>query len=279
MDGVGVRPKHPDRSARARIGASLLCLLAGCAQPAPTPPPTPALVRVLATDLTEPLALDLALAYAADNPAVVVAPTLAEAGTLAGALSAGQADLALTVTPAPTQIGQAAALFGTPLGYVPLTVVVNPANPLATLPQAQAQALFEGRVLEWSALGAAGLGQVRVVARAPESDAGRAWAGQLWGPAAGTVTPNAVLAPTWVAMRTLVGDDPNAIGYVIGPRLDETLKPLALTGADGAAVTLQVLVVAVAAGEPSGAARGWLAWAQGAAGQAVVAQRHTALAP
>ena len=118
-----------------------MLLLAACATPTATPPPTPALVRVLATDLTEPLALDLALAYAADNPAVVVAPTLAAADTLAASLQAGQADLALTVTPDP-------ALFGTPLGYVPLTVVVNPANPLDRLPLATAQALFSGQVTD-----------------------------------------------------------------------------------------------------------------------------------
>ncbi len=267
-----VRPKHPDHSVQAWLGVSLLLsVLVGCAQPAPTPPPTPALVRVLATDLTEPLAFDLALAYAANNPAVVVAPALAEAGTLAGALGVGQADLALTVTPD-------AALFGTPLGYVPLTLVVNPANPLATLTLAQAQALFEGRVLDWSVVGETA-GQVRVVARAPESDAGRMFAGQFWGTTAGTITANAALAPTWEAMRTLVGEDPYAIGYVIGPVLDNTLKPLTLTSADGKEVVMQGLVVAVAASEPSGAARGWLAWAQSAAGQAVVAQRHTALTP
>jgi len=80
-------------------------------------------------------------------------------------------------------------------------------------------------------------------------------------------------------MRTLVEQDPYALGYVIGPVSDETLKPLTLTDADGGVVTLQLLVVAVMQGEPSGAARGWLAWAQGAAGQAVVARRHTALTP
>ena len=248
-----------------------MLLLAACATPTATPPPTPALVRVLATDLTEPLALDLALVYAADNPAVVVAPTLAAADTLAASLQAGQADLALTVTPDP-------ALFGTPLGYVPLTVVVNPANPLDRLPLATAQALFAGQVTDW-ALAGGDSGPVAVMARAPDSEAGRAFAGQLWGGGEGTVTPNARLAPTWDAMRALVAADPQAIGYVIGPALDETLKPLALIGADGQAVTLQLLVVAVAAGEPEGPARGWLAWAQSADGQAVVAQRHSPLAP
>jgi phosphate transport system substrate-binding protein len=251
--------------------ALLAALLAGCAPPAPTPPPTPALVRVLATELTEPLANDLALAYAANNPAVVVAPSWAPAADLAAALQSGQADLALTVTPDP-------ALFGTPLGEVSLVVVVNPANPLNTLTLAQARALFAGQLTEWEQVGA-GAGQVNVVARAPDGEAGQAWAEQVWGDAPGAVTPNAALAPSWDAMQTLVAEDPDALGYMLGPLVDDTLKPLALTGANGAAVTLQLLVVAMAAGEPSGAARGWLAWAQGPAGQAVVAQRHTPLEP
>ncbi len=228
-------------------------------------------MRVLATDLTEPLALDLALAYAAEQPAVVVAPTWAEADGLAASLTAGQADLALTVTPD-------AALYGTPLGYVPISVVVNLANPLDELSLEQVQGLFTGRVADWSQVG--WQGQVVVAARAPESDAGRAFAGQVWGDAAeAIVSPNARLAPSWAAMQTLVGDDPYAVGYVIGPALTDDLKPLRLTDADGAVVSLQLLVVAMAAGEPSGAARGWLAWAQGEAGQGVVAERHGALKP
>ena len=46
-----------------------------CATATVPPPPTPALLRVAVTDLTEPLLLDLAAAYAEANPAVALAPT------------------------------------------------------------------------------------------------------------------------------------------------------------------------------------------------------------
>src|SRR5688572_21397934 len=58
--------------------SSFVIFLAACASP-PTvpPPPTPAAVRVLSTDLTAPLVLDLADAYSAVNPNVAVVPLLA----------------------------------------------------------------------------------------------------------------------------------------------------------------------------------------------------------
>jgi hypothetical protein len=93
------------------------------------------------------------------------------------------------------------------------------------------------------------------------------------------VTANARLAPTWAAMRTLVAENPNALGYLIGPEVDESVKPLALAGDGPAPPDLRQLVVAAAAGEPGGAARAFVAWAQSRAGQAVVAERHDRLEP
>jgi phosphate transport system substrate-binding protein len=246
-------------------------LAAACAQAPPTAPPTPALVRLLVTDLTEPLGWDLALAYGDANPAVVVAPQLAPAGSVAADLAAGQAELALTVDPD-------AALFATPVGYLPWAVVVHPGNPLETLDPDQARALFAGALTEWSQVG--GAGQVLVAARSADSAAGQAFLARLWGGAAGAqVTANARLAPTWAAMRTLVAENPNALGYLIGPEVDESVKPLALAGDGPAPPDLRELVVAAAAGEPGGTARAFVAWAQSRAGQAVVAERHDRLEP
>jgi phosphate transport system substrate-binding protein len=245
-------------------------LAAACAQAAPTAPPTPALVRLLVTDLTEPLGWDLALAYGDANPAVVVAPQLVPAGGVAAALAAGQAELALTFDPD-------AALFATPVGYLPWTLVAHPGNPLEALEPEQARGLFGGALTEWSQVGG-GAGQVLVAARAADSAAGQAFAARLWGGAAGAgVTANARLAPTWQAMRALVAENPNALGYLIGPEVDESVKPLRLAGAGQPQPDLRQLLVAAAAGEPAGAARDFLAWAQSRAGQAVVAERHDRL--
>jgi hypothetical protein len=94
-----------------------------------------------------------------------------------------------------------------------------------------------------------------------------------------TVTVNALVAPTWEAMREIVAENPNALGYVIAPKLDATLKPLTLTGADGAPVTLRILAAAEAVQSPTGAARDFLAWAQSPAGQAAIARRHEPYKP
>ena len=242
-------------------------LLTSCSSPTLTPRPTPALVRVAVTDITQPLLLDLSAAYAAVNPDVVVAPGLAPEASLKGLLTAGQTDLALTTAPDPR-------LFATPIGYVPFQAVIHPSNPLPGLSLEQMQGLLTGRILDWSQVGGAS-GPVLAVTRGNGSDAGQALSATAMGPL--TVTASALLAPTWPAMRQLVAQNPNAIGYLIGPEVDASVKPLPLHGPDGAAVALHVLAVAEAASDPSGAARAFLAWAQSPAGQAAVGARNVTL--
>jgi phosphate transport system substrate-binding protein len=238
----------------------LLALCAACASPTLAPRPTPALVRVAATDVTEPLLLDLAAAYARVNPDVVVAPNLAPEAALAAQLAAGQADLALTTAPDPS-------LFATPIGYVPFVFVVHPNNPLTALTLPQAQSLYAGRLPDWGQVGGAA-GPAQVVTRGPGTGADNAFQVTAFGPV--TVTTNALVAPNWAAMRQLVSANPGAIGYLIAPEIDATVKLLPLQGANGAPLPLRLLAVAEAAGEPSGAARSFLAWAQSPAGQAAV---------
>jgi ABC-type phosphate transport system substrate-binding protein len=225
---------------------------------------------VAVTDVTEPLLLDLAAGYAIVNPDVVVAPSLAPQASLRDLLSGGQADLALTTSPDPH-------LFATPIGYVPFQIVVHSANPLKQLNLAQVQGLFSGRLADWGQVGGSAAVGVQVVSRGPGTDADDALNATALGPL--TVTTSALVAPTWGAMRQLVGGNANAIGYLIGPQLDTTVKPLALQDANGALVPLRLLAVAEAPGDPAGATRAFLAWAQSPAGQAAVAKRNIGLQP
>jgi hypothetical protein len=82
--------------------------------------------------------------------------------------------------------------------------------------------------------------------------------------------PNALVAPSWEAMREAVSQNPNAIGYLPLPELDATVKRVETRDL----ASLRVLMAAVATGEPSGPARDFLAWAQSEAGQRVVARRY-----
>jgi phosphate transport system substrate-binding protein len=246
-----------------------LAATAACATATVPPPPTPALLRVAVTDLTEPLLLDLAAAYAEANPRVSLAPSLAREADLAARLQSGRSDLALTTSPDPQ-------LFATPLGYVPIRLVAHPSNPLETLSLAQAQGLFSGGITNWAQVGGRE-GQVQAVTRPTDGDAAQALAQTPIGPL--TVTVNARVAPTWDAMREIVAQNPNALGYLIAPRLDTGLKPLTVTGPDGAPLNLRLLIAAQASQSPTGSARDFLAWVQSPEGQAAVARRHDPYQP
>ncbi len=265
-------PPTPRRLSFILHPSYFILLLAACAAPPPLPPPTPALIRLLATDLTEPLAYDLALAYADVNPNVLVNPALDTPGRLAAELRAGRADLALTITPDP-------ALFGTPVGNLPLHLVVHPDNPIASLTVAQAQDIFAGRLTQWSDVSAE-QGDIYLAAREAGSPADDFFRAQLWGdPPPAAVTPSARLAPTWGAMRELIGGNTGGLGYLIGPELADFVRPMPMLTAEGQPAEFSALIVAVAPADPAGPARDFLAWVQSPAGQAILAVRHAPLDP
>jgi len=246
------------RAARCAAALAALSLLAACA----APPPAPITLRVAATDLTAPLLSDLIAAYADANPGVTLSPTVVPLSTLNADLAAGRADLALSASPGPDQ-------FATPLGYVSFIVVVHPNNPIIGLSAAQVLMIFAGRVTDWALIGAGGSsGEIQVVGREEASDAARAFGASALSGA--LPTPNALVAPSWEAMREAVSQNPNAIGYVPLPELDATVKRVETRDL----ASLRVLMAAVATGEPSGPARDFLAWAQSEAGQRVVARRY-----
>ncbi len=240
---------------------SVVLAAAACA-PRPVPGPaadaTPAVVRILATDLTEPLLLDLGGAYTEANRDVALIPEQVSAAALKSDLSAGRADLGLAVDPGP-------GLFATPLGYVRLAVVVHPANQVSQLDLAQVQALFAGQVTDWANAGGEP-GPVQPVVRPPGADAAQVFGAQALSGAAPSA--NALVAPTWAAMLELVAQTPGAIGYLPDFAVEPSVKAVRVP------VDLRALIVAVAVTEPAGPARDFLAWAQSAPGQAVVAQRH-----
>jgi len=233
---------------------SFALLLAACS-PAPA---TPVVVPVEATDLALPLAADLAAAYREVNPDVLVIPSAASLSSVSGDLAAGAADLALTAQPDPGQ-------FATPLAYVSFNVVVNPANPIASLSAAQVQEVFAGRANDWGQVGGAG-GAIQIVSREKGSDAETAFGASALAGASPALT--ALAAPSWEAMRAYVSQKPNAVGYLPAPEMDTSVKAVSVDA------PLRVLIVALAAKEPTGPARDFLLWAQSAEGQAVVARRY-----
>lgn len=235
------------------LGFSLA--LTACGTPTP---PTPVALRIDTTDLALPLVQDLAAAYATVQPGVVIAPNLVALPVIPEALAAGAADLALTGQPSPD-------LFATPLAYASFTVVVNPANSVSSLSAAQLLEVFTGRINDWGQLGGPA-GGIQVVSREKGSDAEIAFGASALSGASPALT--ALVAPTWEAMRQLVGQNPNTIGYLPAVEVEASVKSVGLD------TPLRVLIAAVAAQQPRGAALDFLLWAQSAEGQQAAAQRY-----
>ncbi len=220
----------------------------------PTPAPVPNILYAAATDLTAPMLADLSAAYAHVQPGLTLSTTTAAA---LPSLNEGQIGLAANPD---------AGVFATPLGYVTFVVVVHPASPLAALSLEQVRAIFTGQVTDWSQVGIGAGGAIQVFTRTPESDGGTAFGAEALHGAA--VTSNAIVAPTWAAMREAVNTDPLAMGYLPALELDSMVKALQLDREPRA------LIVALASAEPTGPARDFLAWAQSEEGQEVVARRY-----
>lgn len=230
------------------LGVLLAIFLAACGGGAYTS--TPETLRLAAADLAAPLLSDLIAAYAATHSQVSLAAVIEPGAPY---------DLLLTARPE-------ADSFATPIGYVSLALVVNPANPVDALSAAQAREMFAGRLADWAQVGGAP-GAVVPVAREDTSEAARIFTDQGFE----TITLNALVAPTWEAMRAHVAQTPGALGYLPLPEIDASVKALALD------VTMRLLIVAAAPTEPTGISRDFVAWVQSEAGQAVVAHRYESI--
>ncbi|MBL8046426.1 MAG: substrate-binding domain-containing protein [Anaerolineales bacterium] len=224
-----------------------------------TATPAPQTFTLAATDLTAELAADLVAAYRQNNAAPLI--NVVPQSALAGELAARNAQAAFT-TNAPQ------GFYSTPIAYVSFVVVVHPNNPVNTLTLAQVQATYGGQLTDWAQVGGSA-GAVQVLAREDGSDGAGAFNGAALNGIA--ITPNAQVAATWVAMRQLIQQNPNAVGYLPASEVDATVKALTLDS------ELRVLIVAVAPAEPTGAPRDFLAWAQSEAGQAAAQQNFFAL--
>lgn len=238
---------------------TLLVLALAVVSACQTATPAPQTFTLAATELTAELAADLVAAYRQNNTAPLI--TVVPYSSLAGELAARNAQAALTANAPPS-------FYTTPIAYVSFVLVAHPTNSISTLTLAQVQAMYAGQFTDWAQAGGLA-GAVQVLAREDGSDGARAFNGAALNNI--TLTPNAQVAATWAAMRQLVQQNPNAIGYLPASEIDATVKAITLD------TELRVLIVAVAPTEPTGAPRDFLAWVQSEAGQAAVQQNFLAL--
>ena len=265
--------------ARAAIVLALLVGLAGCSR-LETPKVTPLVVRlrVSADAATLPLMNALTAAYATQHPNVIFTVQPGNAQTCADAIYNRQADIAL-VSLLPARVQGREPPWVADLAMDAVVVVVNPANPLASLSMSELRNIYAGVNNRWSDLGVVGLDDIEAAVR-EEGDGTRAmFDSAVMGNT--RLTLSAIVLPAVDVMLNFVAIQPNTIGYVPSARITSTVTPavkvLAIDGQmptqsaiGSSAYPLTRILNLIALGEPQGELRQFVAWMLGAQGQAVV---------
>ncbi len=156
-----------------------------------------------------------------------------------------------------------------------LAIVVNPANPVQGLTTAQVRDIYSAAVTNWSQLGGHDA-KIHVITREEGSGTRSAFESLLMGKV--QITPKAIVQDSNGAVRQLVTDDPDAIGFISLGLVTDKVKALDLDGVvptdahvvDGT-YKLSRPFLFVAASEPTGQAKDFVDFTLSAAGQKMLA--------
>jgi phosphate transport system substrate-binding protein len=108
-----------------------------------------------------------------------------------------------------------------------LAIVINPENPIITLTLEQVRDIYSGKVSDWSLLGGS-TAKIHVFTREEGSGTRSSFESLVM---AGTqIMPQSMVQDSNGAVRQLVADDRNAIGFISLGLVDETVKAVALNG-------------------------------------------------
>lgn len=261
----------------ALTGVLVACTTSPGLVPTPTQPPvsvTPQIVQIACPESLLPMVMALASAYQREEPAVRIV-VIERADELAlYALANGDADIAaLTWLPATTPENTWRATFARD----GLAVIVNQQNGLPGLTIEQLRQLFGGRVEDWAPW--EGLpGTPQIISREEASGDFDFFQARVMHDARVTLT--ALLAPTTLAARNSVSQEPLAVGYLSTAWLDGQVRALAIDGVPPAPETIAAglyplsrELFLVTMGEPQGMARSFIQWTLTPSGQSVVAMQ------
>jgi len=152
-----------------------------------------------------------------------------------------------------------------------LAVIINPDNPIQSLTLDQVRDIYSAKITDWSELGGT-KAKIHLITREDGSGTRDAFVNLVMDES--NITPKAIVQDSNGAVRQLVADDPNAVGFVSLGLVDDTVKALEL---DGVAATRENVMngsynlsrpfLFVALSEPTGQAKLFLDFILSAEGQ------------
>lgn len=140
-----------------------------------------------------------------------------------------------------------------------LALIVNPKNPIQNLTSDQIRDIYSAAISDWSQLGGS-KSKIHIIAREEGSGTRSAFTELLMGKA--EITPKAIVQDSNGAVRQLVADDPNAIGFISLGLVNDEVKALHIDDINATrenimngSYSLSRPFLFVSNGEPSGLAK------------------------
>jgi len=237
----------------------------------PTAPPTT--LRIGLTDSAAELMALTAEPFEAAYPQTAVQFTTANNRTLLADLETGQFD-AVLVHHIPATTG----MWFNPVALGGLVIIVHSDNPVSRLDSAEIQAIFNGRITNWSSVG--GFDRlVEVVGREQGAGSRALFGERIMLEQRISITAQVVSNNT--QMIEIVAGNPAAIGYSMMGAVGPDVKALAVDGTAATPETtaeqsypLTTPLYFVSPAEPTGDLRAFLAWLQSEAGQMVIGEKY-----
>lgn len=140
-----------------------------------------------------------------------------------------------------------------------LVLIVNPKNPIQNLTLAQIRDIYEAKIIKWSEVGGVD-SKINIIAREEGSGTRSAFTELVMEKA--EINPKAIVQDSNGAVRQLVGDDPNAIGFISLGLVNDKVKAVLLDGVEASrdniingSYSLSRPFLFVTNGEPTGLAK------------------------
>ncbi|MDF2592477.1 MAG: phosphate transporter substrate-binding protein [Clostridia bacterium] len=260
--------------------------LAACGRPAEenqdgtTTEPVEQSITVNGSTSVQPLAEELAKAFKAKNPNIII--DIQGGGSGVGIKSAndGVVDIGMSSRELKTEEKN---LKEFKIALDGIAVVLNPANPITDLTMEQIQKIYTGEITDWSQVGGTA-GKITVVTREEGSGTRGAFI-ELTGVDndGDKTTATAITQGSTGAVMTTVSSDPNAIGYAsFGSAKENTnIKMIKVNGVEASEENISAGTFKISRPflmltkeEPTGAAKDFLDFILSTEGQEVVASHN-----
>lgn len=162
-----------------------------------------------------------------------------------------------------------------------LALIVNAKNPIQNITLEQVRDIYTAKITDWSELGGP-KAKINIIAREEGSGTRSAFTELVMGKA--EITPKSIVQDSNGAVRQLVADDPNAIGFISMGLVNHEVKALHLDGVEATAeniingsYALSRPFLFVTNGEPTGLAKKFIDFTLSQEGQKLLS--HEGLIP